>query len=156
MPCVSNTNLSYVEKSSLYMIYLQDLESASILNLMPMQLGCTQGPCQYLRFTLSLCPATIWPISVSLYRNTNSLKILLSLIHQAYGDSSFLDCKRASEEAIHVIIKNLQVWSFLPQLYSVQIVTIFLLSVTLLVAYIKPLSNAVCYQKVYKGYEVRK
>lgn len=29
-------------------------------------------------------------------------------IFEAYGDSSFLDCKRASEEAIHVIIKNLQ------------------------------------------------
>lgn len=29
-------------------------------------------------------------------------------IFKAYGDSSFLDCKRASEEAVSVIIKNLQ------------------------------------------------
>ncbi|KAL8094485.1 hypothetical protein AgCh_036133 [Apium graveolens] len=29
-------------------------------------------------------------------------------IFEAYGDSSFLDCKMASEEAIHVIINNLQ------------------------------------------------
>nr|GMC58987.1 vacuolar protein sorting-associated protein 51 homolog [Ipomoea batatas] len=29
-------------------------------------------------------------------------------IFKAYGDSSFLDCKRASEEAVAVIVKNLQ------------------------------------------------
>lgn len=29
-------------------------------------------------------------------------------IFKAYGDSSFLDCKRASEEAVSVIVKNLQ------------------------------------------------
>ncbi|KAL8522713.1 hypothetical protein ACS0TY_012884 [Phlomoides rotata] len=29
-------------------------------------------------------------------------------IFKAYGDSSFLDCKRASEEAVSIIIKNLQ------------------------------------------------
>ncbi|KAK6120129.1 hypothetical protein DH2020_046131 [Rehmannia glutinosa] len=31
-------------------------------------------------------------------------------IFKAYGDSSFQDCKRASEEAVTIIIKNLQAW----------------------------------------------
>lgn len=35
---------------------------------------------------------------------------LTSSLHQAYGDSSFLDCKRSSEEAVSVIMKNLQAW----------------------------------------------
>lgn len=29
---------------------------------------------------------------------------------QVYGDTSFKDCRRASEEAIEIIIKNLQVY----------------------------------------------
>jgi hypothetical protein len=36
---------------------------------------------------------------------------ILFFMHQAYGDSSFQDCKRASEEAMDTIIKNLQVYS---------------------------------------------
>ncbi|TQD69888.1 hypothetical protein C1H46_044579 [Malus baccata] len=33
-------------------------------------------------------------------------------IFKAYGDSSFHDCNRASEEAVTIIIKNLQVYPF--------------------------------------------
>ncbi|KAK8579243.1 hypothetical protein V6N13_142459 [Hibiscus sabdariffa] len=36
---------------------------------------------------------------------------LYSVLNEAYGDSSFQDCKQASEEAIVVIVKNLQVYS---------------------------------------------
>lgn len=39
---------------------------------------------------------------------------ILFFMHQAYGDSSFQDCKRASEEAMAMIIKNLQVYSSFP------------------------------------------
>lgn len=38
------------------------------------------------------------------------------LFHQAYGNTSFQDCKRASEEAVSIIKKNLQVTSLLPLL----------------------------------------
>lgn len=37
---------------------------------------------------------------------------LLAFFYQAYGESSFQDCKKASEEAMGIIIKNLQVLSF--------------------------------------------
>ncbi|KAH9653467.1 vacuolar protein sorting-associated protein 51-like [Citrus sinensis] len=39
-------------------------------------------------------------------------------IFKAYGDSSFQDCKRASEEAIAIIIKNLQVLTSFYCIYS--------------------------------------
>ena len=39
------------------------------------------------------------------------IMFLLFFMHQAYGDSSFQDCKRASEEAMDTIINNLQVYS---------------------------------------------
>lgn len=32
--------------------------------------------------------------------------------YQAYGDSSFQDCKKASEEAMETIIRNLEVFTF--------------------------------------------
>jgi hypothetical protein len=35
-------------------------------------------------------------------------------VYQAYGDSSFQDCKQASEEAMATITKNLQVYSSFP------------------------------------------
>lgn len=38
------------------------------------------------------------------------MEIVLTIIFlQVYGDTSFKDCRRASEEAIETIIKNLQV-----------------------------------------------
>ncbi|KAH9653473.1 vacuolar protein sorting-associated protein 51-like [Citrus sinensis] len=40
------------------------------------------------------------------------------LLEKAYGDSSFQDCKRASEEAIAIIIKNLQVLTSFYCIYS--------------------------------------
>lgn len=39
-----------------------------------------------------------------------SLIIRISSSVQVYGDTSFQDCRRASEEAIEIIIKNLQVY----------------------------------------------
>eukprot|EP00268_Persea_americana_P047214 TRINITY_DN4904_c0_g1_i5.p1 TRINITY_DN4904_c0_g1~~TRINITY_DN4904_c0_g1_i5.p1 ORF type:complete len:223 (-),score=36.84 TRINITY_DN4904_c0_g1_i5:39-707(-) len=40
-------------------------------------------------------------------------------IFEAYGESSFLDCKKASEEAMGIVVKNLQVFSFfLPNNYT--------------------------------------
>jgi len=38
--------------------------------------------------------------------------LVISPLYQAYGDSSFKDCKQASEEAIANVIKNLQVYFY--------------------------------------------
>lgn len=37
------------------------------------------------------------------------LTVRISHSVQVYGDTSFQDCRRASEEAVEIIIKNLQV-----------------------------------------------
>jgi len=44
----------------------------------------------------------------------SNLSFFFFLVYQAYGDSSFQDCKQASEEAMATITKNLQVYSSFP------------------------------------------
>jgi hypothetical protein len=105
--------LSTLSKSSLYTIFLIDLASASSQRRMQMQSGFTSEQCQFLR--LFFCP--IWFLFQSLdcfYMQHINLGLrwsilVISPLYQAYGDSSFQDCKKASEEAITNVIKNLQV-----------------------------------------------
>lgn len=72
------------------------------------KLHCTRNLLRKVQFIYDL-PTTLEKcIKSESYADAVRFYIGAMPIFKAYGDSSFLDCKRASEEAIEMIIKNLQ------------------------------------------------
>lgn len=91
------------------MIYLHDSKNASSQKPMAMLSGSILEQCQFSRFISVIDNFPFVVVSFSFYIYIIYLTVKISLSVQVYGDTSFQDCRRASEEAIEIIIKNLQV-----------------------------------------------